>query len=72
LQLFAVDHVQDRAALSADNGIATERVEVCSLSERGRDFRRRHNRAERATVSDSFGHRHDIGNHILGFESPIM
>src|SRR5437762_9022174 len=45
---------------------------MSSLRERGRDLRRGDNRAERATVPDPFGHRHDVGNHTLRFETPIM
>ena len=45
---------------------------MSSLRERSGDFRRRNHRAERTTVPDSFRHRHDVWNHALRFESPVM
>src|SRR6266404_9942970 len=72
LQFLALDHVQHSSSLRAHDWISAKSIEVRALPERGGDFRRGHDRAERTTVTDSFGHCHDIGNHTLGFESPIM
>src|ERR1043166_3366453 len=67
-----MDDVEDGAALRADDRIAAEGVEVRALRERGGDVRCCNDRAERATVPDSFRHCHDVGNYVLRFESPVM
>src|SRR6266404_1524496 len=72
LELFAIDYVEDRTGLRADNRISPESVEVYSLRERRGNFRSRHNRTHWTTVTNSLRHRHDVGNNILGFESPIV
>src|SRR5437870_13867671 len=45
---------------------------MSTLREGGRYFRCRYDCAERATVTDSFCHRHNVRNHPLCFETPVM
>src|SRR5438477_6616820 len=72
LQLFAIDHVEHRCALCADDGIAAECVEMYPLGQCGCDLRRRDNRGERGSVANPFGHRYDVRHHVLSFETPVM
>src|SRR5205814_7099387 len=56
----------------ADYRISTEGVEMGSGGQGRCDFGRSDDGSQRATVSDTFGHGHDIGNYILGLKSPVM
>ena len=47
-------------------------VKVKPVRERLRNYWSCHYRPRRATVADSFGHCHDIGNYVLHFKSPLV
>jgi hypothetical protein len=72
LQFFAIDHVEHSCALRAHHGIAPESVEMEPLRECGCDLWRGNNGTERSAVANSFGHRHDVGHHILSLKSPVV
>ena len=72
LQLLLLDYLQHSLADGGGNRIPAKSIEVNSLGQHTSNLWSRDDRGERAPVADPFGHRHDIGNNPLLFESPKM
>src|SRR6266478_5289466 len=71
LQLFFLKNVQNREPRRASNGIAAKRTEkLHAIVEGIGDLTRGDNRRERKRIADRLAKNHDVGNHILRFESP--
>ena len=72
LQLLTFDHLQHRFALRAHHRVSAKGVEVNALAP-GRSRSVAWSRPpQRTAVADPFGHRHNVRNDPLRFESPEM
>src|SRR6266850_7965847 len=71
LQLFFFKNIQNRETRCASDGIAAERTEkLHPIVEGVGDLTFGDNRRDRKRIADRLAKNHDVGNHILRFESP--
>ncbi len=73
LQALVAENVKDRKAGGASDGIAAKsREKLHAVSEGRGDFRSGDDGGKRKGVADRFAEDHNVGNHVLRFESPKM